>query len=109
VELAEKKKSESKAHVKKSKIEKSEVEGKVTRALKDKDEVEQMAQKVYTTLQKQYKEVPEVLMVVESTMEEKVGNISDDIKGLRTNTIDFEVHATPRKSPEERAQRERTA
>jgi hypothetical protein len=48
-------------------------------------------------------------MVVESTVEEKVGNICEAIKGLRTRTIDFEVHATTRKSPEERAQRERTA
>lgn len=52
MEPAEKKKSEAKAHVEKSKIEKSEVEGKATRALKEKDEVEQMVQKVHTTLQK---------------------------------------------------------
>jgi hypothetical protein len=41
-----------------------------------------LAQKVQATVQQLYKEVPEVPMVVEATIEEQVENISEAIQGL---------------------------
>jgi uncharacterized protein (DUF3084 family) len=123
VELTEKEKRKAEGQAEKARIEKSEVEGKVekslndkyeaeekaTKALKEKEEVKQMAQKVHATIQKLYKEVPEVPMVVEAMVEEQVVNISEAIKGLHMKITELEVRTTPGTPPEERAQRERTA
>jgi hypothetical protein len=50
--------------------EKSEAEEKVERELKEKDEVDKMAQWIKTVIQKIYKEILEVSLVVKATMEE---------------------------------------
>jgi hypothetical protein len=47
-------------------------------------------------------------MVVKAMVEEHVVNISEVIKGLRTNIRELEVRTTPGTPPEERAQMEQT-
>jgi hypothetical protein len=81
---------------------------KVTKSLKEKEEVNRWHKKVHTAIQKLYKEVPEVSMVVEAMVEEQVVNISEAIKGLHMNITELEVCATPGTPLEERAQREWT-
>jgi hypothetical protein len=48
--------------------ENNEVEERDMKALKEKEEVESMEQKTQVVIQKLYKEMPEVLIVVEATM-----------------------------------------
>jgi hypothetical protein len=74
VELAKKEKGEAKENEEKATIDKSKVKGtnekalknkfevetKDSKSLKEKEEVEQIAKKVHATIQKLYKEVPEV-------------------------------------------------
>jgi phage shock protein A len=62
--------------------EKNEAEERAKKALKEKDEAEIMAQKTQATVQKLYKEILEVPIVVEDTMEEKVLKIGKVIKGF---------------------------
>jgi hypothetical protein len=59
-------------------------------------------------IQKLYKEIPEVLMVVEATLEEHVSKISEVIQGFCTRIKELEVCTTPGTPPEEKEQRERT-
>jgi hypothetical protein len=60
------------------------------------------------TIQKLYKEIPEVPMIVEATMEEQVSNIGEVIKGFCTKIEDLESCTVPGTPPEEREQREKT-
>jgi hypothetical protein len=76
------------------------------KALKEKDEDEQMVKHIQMAIQKMYKEIPEVPIIVEATMEEHVSNIGEVIKGFRSKIEDFESHTVPRTPPEEREQRE---
>jgi predicted nucleic acid-binding Zn-ribbon protein len=76
--------------------------------LKEKDEVEQQAEKIQQAIQKLYKDIPEMSMVVEATLEEQVSKIREVIKGFHTRIEDLESHTTPGTPPEEKAQRERT-
>jgi hypothetical protein len=93
---------------KKSLSDKDEDESKAAKSLKDKEEAKQMAQKVHTSIQQLYKEVPEVPLVVEAMVEEHVVNISESIKGISMNIIEMELRATPGTTSEEREKRERT-
>jgi hypothetical protein len=52
--------------------EKSNVEEKAERILKEKDEVEKQAKRIQHAIQKLYKDILEMLMVVEATLEEQV-------------------------------------
>jgi hypothetical protein len=67
-----------------------------------------MAQKTQVVIQKLYKEIPEVPIVVEATMEEKVLKIGEVIKGLCMRIEDLQLRSTPGTPPEEREGRERT-
>jgi hypothetical protein len=69
--------------------EKNEVEERTKKYLREKDEAESMAQKRQATIQKLYKEIPEVRIVVEDTMEEKVLKIGEVIKGFQSNIEDL--------------------
>jgi heterodisulfide reductase subunit B len=62
--------------------EKSEVEEKDERILKEKDEVEQQVEKIQQAIQKLYKDILEIPMVVEATLEEQVSKIREVIKGF---------------------------
>jgi hypothetical protein len=57
----------------------------VKKSLKENDEVESIAQKTQATVQKLYKVIPKVPIVVGATMEEKVLNIDEFIKGFRSH------------------------
>jgi exonuclease VII large subunit len=61
---------------------KYEVEERVEMTVKEKDEVESMVKKTQATVQKLYKAIPEVPLVVEATMEEQVQMIGEVIKGF---------------------------
>ena len=61
--------------------ENNEVEERARKSLKEKVEIEIMAQ---MTIQKLYKEMPEVLIIVEVIMEEHILNIGKVIKGFRS-------------------------
>jgi hypothetical protein len=50
--------------------------------MKEKKEVEHIAEKFHTAIQKLYKKVSEVPMVVEARVEEQVWKISEAIQGL---------------------------
>jgi hypothetical protein len=52
------------------------------KSFKEKDESRSMAKKTQETVQKLYKEIPEVPLVVEVTMEEQVQMIGEVIKGF---------------------------
>jgi hypothetical protein len=89
--------------------EKNESKEKVEKVLKEKDGAEKMEQQIQTVVQKLYKEIPEVLIVVEATMEEQVLRINEVIKGFRTRIEDLQSCSTSGTPPEEREGRERIA
>jgi hypothetical protein len=64
--------------------EKNEAEERVKKALKEKDEAKTIAQKTQAPVHKLYKTILEVPIVVEDTMEEKVLDINEVIKGFRS-------------------------
>jgi hypothetical protein len=78
--MKEKRKAEVRA--KKSLKEKEEVEEKVDIPLKEKDEVKQLIEKIQVIVHKLFKEVPEVLLAIVATVEEKVSKISIVFKGI---------------------------
>jgi hypothetical protein len=67
-----------------------------------------LAEKIQVTVQNLFKEVPEVPLVVEAIVEEKVSKISAVIKGLWNKITELELCTLPGTPPEEREQRERT-
>jgi chromosome segregation ATPase len=73
-------KSEVEEKVERMLKEKSEAEEKDEKALKEKDEAEKMAQWIQMVIQNLYKEIPEVPMVVEATMEEQS---QESVKSLK--------------------------
>jgi DNA repair exonuclease SbcCD ATPase subunit len=87
--------------------EKSEVEKKAKKSLKEKDDAEKMAQQIQTVVQNLCKEILEVPMVVEDTMEEKVSRIDEVIKGLHTKIEDLESCTMLGTHLEEKEQREK--
>jgi hypothetical protein len=68
----------------------------VKKYLKEKDKVEGIVQKTQTTVQKLYKAIPEVPIVVEATMEEQVLKIGEVIKGFRVQIEDLKLWSMPR-------------
>jgi seryl-tRNA synthetase len=86
---------------------KTEVEERVKKSLKEKDEVEAIAQKTQATVQKLYKAIPEVPIVVKATMEEQVLNIGEVIKGFREHIQDLQLRSMPGTPPEVHKGRER--
>jgi chromosome segregation ATPase len=58
-------------------------EERAMKALQEKEEVEAMVQKTQAIVQKLYKEVPEVPLVIEATMEEQLSKIGEVMKGFR--------------------------
>jgi translation initiation factor IF-2 len=68
---------------------KTEAEERVRKSLKEKDEVETIAQKTQEVVQKLYKAIPEVPIVVEATMEEQVLNM---VKSLRDSERRFRTY-----------------
>jgi isocitrate dehydrogenase kinase/phosphatase len=68
---------------------KNEVKERAMQALKEKDEVKIMAQKTQVVIQNLYKEILDVPIVVEATMEEHVLKISESIKGFNTKIKDL--------------------
>ena len=75
--------------------EKDEAEQKAERILKEKDEAKQQEERIQRVIQKLYKEIPEVPMVVESTLEEQVSKINELIQDFHTRIRKFEAHTTP--------------
>jgi hypothetical protein len=61
---------------------KTEAKERVSKSIMEKDGVEHIVQKTQVVVQKLYKEIPEVPIVVEDTMEEQVLNIGEVIKGF---------------------------
>jgi hypothetical protein len=63
--------------------------------LKEKDEVERLTEKIQVTIQNLFKEVPEVPLVVEATVEEKVSKISTLSRDSRTRSPSWNcTHST---------------
>jgi len=61
---------------------KDTAEERVETTIKEKDEAESMARMTQATIQKFYKTIPDVPLVVKATMEEQVHTISEVIKGF---------------------------
>jgi hypothetical protein len=61
---------------------KNQVEERVNKSIKEKDEAEILAHKTQAVIQKLYKAIMEVLIVVEATMEEQVLKIGKVVKGF---------------------------
>jgi seryl-tRNA synthetase len=80
--------------------EKNEVEERVETTIKVKEEAKKMAQKTQATIQKMYKEIPKVPLVVEVSMEEQVLRISEVIKGFCIKIEDMQSRTMPGTSPE---------
>jgi hypothetical protein len=89
--------------------EKNEAKEKTEKVLKEKNRAEEMELWIQTVIQKLYKEIPEVPMVVEAIMEEHISRIGEAIKGIFTRIEDLKSHSTLRTPPEEREERERIA
>jgi seryl-tRNA synthetase len=70
---------------------KNKFEERVKKYLKEKDEVESITQKTQEVVQKIYKEILEVPIVIEATMEEHVLNIGEVIKGFRETIQDLQL------------------
>jgi len=87
--------------------EKDEAKKKVEMILKEKEEVEQQVERIYRSIQKLYKVILEVTMVVDATLEEHVSKISEFIQGFHTRIREFKVHTIPGTPPEEKEERER--
>jgi hypothetical protein len=68
-----------------------------------------MVERIQIVIQKLCKEIPQVSMVVESTLEEHVSKIIEVIQGFCTRIRELEVRTTSRKPHEEKEQRERTS
>jgi len=88
---------------------KNEAKEKDEKALREKDETEKMAQWIQTVVQNLYKEILEVPIVVEATMEEHVSRIGEVIKGFHTRIEDLQSHTALGTPLEERERRERIA
>jgi len=86
---------------------KTEVEQRVKKYLKEKDKVEGIVQKTQTIVQKLYKVIPEVPIVVEATMEEQVLIIDEVIKGFRVQIEDLKLWSILGTPPEVQEGRER--
>jgi hypothetical protein len=67
-----------------------------------------MAQKTQAFVQKLYKEMTEISIVVEATMEEQVLNIGEVSKGFQVNIEDLQLQSTQGMPPKVRVGRERT-
>jgi cell fate (sporulation/competence/biofilm development) regulator YmcA (YheA/YmcA/DUF963 family) len=74
--------------------ENNEAEERARKYLKEKDEAKIMAQKTQAAVQKLYKEIPEVPIVVEANMEEHLLKISEVIKYLCTRIEDLQFCST---------------
>jgi hypothetical protein len=59
-----------------------------------------IVQKTQEVVQKLYKAIPEVPIVVEATMEEQVLNIGEVIKGFRAQIEDLQLWSMPGMPPE---------
>jgi DNA repair exonuclease SbcCD ATPase subunit len=75
-------------------------EERAMKSLQEKDEVEAMVQKTQEVVQKLYKEVPEVPLVIEATMEEQLLKIGEVIKGFREKIQDLQLRSMPEMPPE---------
>jgi hypothetical protein len=89
--------------------EKIEVEERVKKSLKEKDKAEGIAHKTQEVVQKLYKAIPEVPIVVEDTMEEQVLKIDEVIKGFRVQIEDLQLWSIPGMPLEVQEGRERMA
>jgi hypothetical protein len=72
---------------------KNEAKERVRKSLKEKDEAETISKKTQAVVQKLYKAIQKVPIVVEYTMEEQVLNIVKFIKGFRAQIEDFQLRS----------------
>jgi hypothetical protein len=81
-DIALQQKKEVEGRVEEVMKDKNEAKERVNKSLKEKDEDESIVQKTQAVVHKLYKEIPEVPIVVEATMEEQVLKINEVIKGF---------------------------
>jgi hypothetical protein len=77
--------------------------------LQEKDEAEKKVERVQQAIQKIYREILEIPMVIEATIKEHIYNISEVIKEFCNNIGELEARTTPGRPTEEKEQRDRTS